>query len=165
MWCTKCLRRCGVRSMLHKSISVLALVLATAALAAPLEAQSARRDDIGKLLGPTPAETQGAQAQTGKPAGPATGAQAPSTAPAAPEKDPREGAPSHEQAQRLMRAIDAVLQDTAKNRGEAKKLPSDKDFLMKPLFTETKEDREKKVRDLLDSALGIVTDVRWVYVR
>jgi hypothetical protein len=64
-----------------------------------------------------------------------------------------------------MRAIDAVLQDTAKHRGEARKLPSDKDFLMKPLFTETKEDREKKIRDLLDSALGIVTDVPVVDVQ
>jgi len=78
---------------------------------------------------------------------------------AAPDKDPREGDPAFEQAQRLMKAIDALLQDTAKQRGEARKLPSDKDFLMKPLWTETKEDREKKIRDLLDSALGLVTDV------
>ena len=86
-------------------------------------------------------------------------------APAAPEKDPREGDPAYEQAQRLMKAVDAVLQDTAKNRGEARKLPSEKDFLMKPLWTETKEDREKKIRDLLDSALGIVTDVPVVDVQ
>ena len=105
--------------MLHKSISTLALALTTAALTASAQTQTARRDDIGKLLGPAPAEAQMAQAQTGKPAAPATGAQPPSAAPAVPEKDPREGDPSHEQAQRLMRAIDAVLQDTAKNRGEA----------------------------------------------
>jgi hypothetical protein len=152
-------------SMLHKSISAVTFGLIAAAFAAPAHAQSARRDDIGKLPGSAPAEVQLAQAQTGKPAAPATAAQPPSAAPAAPDKDPREGDPSHEQAQRLMRAIDAVLQDTAKNRGEAKKLPSDKDFLMKPLFSETKEDREKKVRDLLDSALGIVTDVPVVDVQ
>jgi hypothetical protein len=64
-----------------------------------------------------------------------------------------------------MKAVDAVLQDTAKNRGEARKLPSEKDFLMKPLWTETREDREKKIRDLLDSALGIVTDVPVVDVQ
>ena len=64
-----------------------------------------------------------------------------------------------------MKAVDAVLQDTAKNRGEARKLPSEKDFLMKPLWTETKEDREKKIRDLLDAALGIVTDVPVVDVQ
>ena len=144
---------------LHKSISMLALVLSTAALVAFANAQSARRDDIG---------TQVAQAPSGKQApAPSVAAPAPSAtpAPAVTEKDPREGDPAYEQAQRLMRAIDSVLQDAAKHRGEARKLPSDKDFLMKPLFTETKEDREKKIRDLLDSALGIVTDVPVVDVQ
>src|SRR5258707_692413 len=85
--------------------------------------------------------------------------------PAQPEKDPREGDPSFEQAQRLMKAVDALLQDTAKQRGEARKLPSDNDFLMKPIWTETREDREKKIRDLLDAALGLVTDVPVVDVQ
>ena len=40
-------------------------------------------------------------------------------------KDPREGDAVFEQAQRLMKAIDSVLNDTARNRGEARKLPSD----------------------------------------
>ena len=145
--------------MVPNSISTLALVLTAAAFAASAEAQSSRRDDLG---------TQVAQAPSGKQApAPSAGTPAPSAtpAPAAPEKDPRAGDPAHEQAQRLMRAIDSVLQDTAKHRGEARKLPSDKDFLMKPLFTETKEDREKKIRDLLDSALGIVTDVPVVDVQ
>ena len=96
---------------------------------------------------------------------PAAAAPDPSAAPAAPEKDPREGDPGFEQAQRLMKAVDAILQDAAKNRGEAKKLPSEKDFLIKPLWTETREDREKKIRDLLDAALGIVTDVPVVEVQ
>ena len=96
---------------------------------------------------------------------PAAAAPAPSATPAAPEKDPREGDPGFEQAQRLMKAVDAILQDAAKNRGEARKLPSEKDFLMKPLWTETREDREKKIRDLLDAALGIVTDVPVVEVQ
>jgi hypothetical protein len=74
-------------------------------------------------------------------------------------RDPREGDPLYEQAQRLMKAIDAVLNDTARNRGEARKLPSTNDFIVKPIWTETREDRERKVRDLLDAALGIVTDV------
>src|SRR6187431_2353713 len=159
MLATECTGRCGVMFMVPNSISTLALVLTAAAFAASAEAQSSRRDDLG---------TQVAQAPSGKQApAPSAGTPAPSAtpSPAAPEKDPRAGDPAHEQAQRLMRAIDAVLQDTAKNRGEAKKLPSDKDFLMKPLFTETKEDREKKVRDLLDSALGIVTDVPVVDVQ
>ncbi len=96
---------------------------------------------------------------------PPAAAAPPAAAPAAPEKDPREGDPSYEQAQRLMRAVEAVLQDAAKQRGEAKNLPSERDFLMKPLWTETREDREKKVRDLLDAALGIVTDVPVVEVQ
>ena len=58
-----------------------------------------------------------------------------------------------------MKAIDAILQDAAKNRGEAKKLPPESDFLMKPLWTETREDRERKIGELLDAALGVITDV------
>jgi hypothetical protein len=123
------------------SISTVVAALAVAAFAGPVSAQSAGQ----KSPGP-----------------PTTAAPAP---PAAPEKDPREGDPAYEQAQRLMKAVDAVLQDTAKNRGEARKLPSEKDFLMKPLWTETREDREKKIRDLLDAALGIVTDVPVVDVQ
>ena len=122
------------------SISAVAAALITAALAGPVVAQS------------TPGQ---------KPP-PAAAAPAP---PSAPEKDPREGDAAFEQAQRLMKAVDAVLQDTAKNRGEARKLPSEKDFLMKPLWTETKEDREKKICDLLDAALGIITDVPVVDVQ
>jgi hypothetical protein len=126
-------------------IPFFSLALAAAlALAAGAEAQSTERD-------------RGVQS---KPA-----AQAPAQPPAEAPKDPREGDPTYEQAQRLMKAIDAVLQDTARQRGEARKLPSDRDFLMKPLWTETKEDRERKIRDLLDSALGIVTDVPVVDVQ
>ena len=58
-----------------------------------------------------------------------------------------------------MKAVDAILQDAAKNRGEAQKLPAENDFIMRPIWTETREDREKQIRDLLDAALGIVTDV------
>ena len=65
---------------------------------------------------------------------------------------------SHEQAQRLMKAVDAILQDVAKNRSEARKLPADADFMLKPIWAETKEDRERKVRDILDAVLAIVTN-------
>ncbi len=76
-----------------------------------------------------------------------------------PAADPRAGDLSHEQARRLMQAIDAILQDTARNRTESRKLPSKDEFLIPPLFTETREDRERKVRDLLDAAMGVVTEV------
>lgn len=121
------------------------------ALALPAGAQSARRDGIGDLL--RTAENSLATGPT------------PATAPAEPQKDPREGDPAFEQARNLMAAIDSVLQDTAKQRGELKKLPSKDEFVVPPLWTETREDREGKVRTLLDSALGIVTDVPIVDVQ
>src|SRR5262249_37811263 len=84
----------------------------------------------------------------------------PAAAPqAAPTSPPLDAEASAEQAQRLMRAVDAVLQDTAKNRGEAKKLPTENDFLVRPIWTETREDRERKIRELLDAALGVITEV------
>ena len=130
------------------------------------------RDSIAEIIKRergTPRLAQGtpapgkAQAPTTPPAATPGGA-APAQPPAQPPaqssaKDPREGDAVFEQAQRLMKAIDSVLNDTARNRGEARKLPSTNDFLVRPLWTETREDRERKIRDLLDSALGIVTDV------
>ena len=80
-------------------------------------------------------------------------------------KDPREGDESYEQARRLMRAIDSILQDAAKNRSDARKLPSKDDFILTPLWTETKQDRESKIRTLLDFALGIITNVPVVDVQ
>ena len=73
--------------------------------------------------------------------------------------DSRTGDPAYEQAAKLLKAIDGVLQSTAENRADAKKLPSKEEFLLPPLLTETRESREGKIKDLLDSALGIVTDV------
>lgn len=152
--------------MAHAPRSFRSALLVTAAmLLAPMaaEAQTHARDAIGDLLqrhadGPRVAQQQPGVRQA---APPAAQPQPVPQQPAAPEaaKDPREGDPAYEQAQRLMKAIDAILQDTARNRGEARKLPSDKDFILKPLWTESKEDREKKIKELLDSALGIVTDV------
>ena len=107
-------------------------------------------------MGPASAQ----QAQT-REAGPQAG----QTQPAEAQRDPREGDPAFEQARKLMSAIDAILQDTAKSRSDAKKLPSKDEFLLTPLWTETREDRERKIRDLLDSALGIVTEVPVVDVQ
>ncbi len=140
-------------------------------------AQTANRDAIGELLRGAEEPARLAQQQTkpnpppaakAPPAAKSPAAPAPAAPPAKEEevaKDPREGDAAFEQAQRLMKAVDAILQDTAKNRGEARKLPSDKDFILKPLWTESKEDREKKIRDLLDAVLGIVTDVPVVDVQ
>lgn len=132
--------------------AVLALALTTGAVVlngSDTAAQTSWRDGIAELL-----------ARDGQSdAAPAEGQ------PKAEAKDAREGDITYEQARRLMRAIDAVLQDAARNRGEARKLPSKSDFIVTPLWTETKEDRERKIRDLLDAALGIVTDVPVVDVQ
>ncbi len=117
----------------------------------PAAAQSSVRDTIGDLL---------KRSETAKP-----GATKPGEAKPEPPRDPREGDAAFEQAQRLMKAVDAILQDTAKNRGESKKLPSKEEFILPPLWTETREDREKKIKDLMDAALGIITEVPVVDVQ
>src|SRR5215471_7586741 len=135
---------------------LLLAAAATAALAAGSAAEPAGSDRIGDLLRRprTPLEVaQGAPADV-------NGANASAKEPRAGAlRDPREGDAQYEQAQKLMKAVNAILDDAARDRSEAKKLPSENEFIMKPLWTETREDREKKVRDLLNAALGIVTDV------
>ena len=131
-------------------------VLAAGAAAVLLVAgsYSGRRDGISDLITRADSGVQTAQAE--QPA-----ANSPAAAPqtAAPTADAKDADAGHEQAQRLMKAVDAILQDAAKNRGEARKLPAESDFILRPLWTETREDRERRIRDLLDSALGVVTDV------
>ncbi len=95
-----------------------------------------------------------AQSSTDAPVSPKPAADA-----AKPAPDPRTGDPSYERARRLLGSIDKILEDTARNRSDARKLPSRDDFLVTPLWSETKEDREEHIRTLLDSALEIVTDV------
>lgn len=64
-----------------------------------------------------------------------------------------------ERASRLLRAIDSILEDATEQRHDARKLPSKRDFLVAvPPWTETREDRREAIRELLDSALAVVTD-------
>lgn len=121
-----------------------------AGLTGAASAQSAITDRIGDLIKRHDTAPSGRLAQS-----------APQPAP----KDPREGDVAFEQSRKLMQAIDAILQDTAKNRSDARKLPSKDEYIIPPLWTETREDREKKIRDLLDGALGVVTDVPVVDVQ
>jgi hypothetical protein len=79
--------------------------------------------------------------------------------------DPRSGDKDYEQARLLMQAVKDILADTAEKRSDMKSLPRDADFVVTPLWTETREDREDRVKALLDSALGIVTDVPVVEVQ
>ena len=145
--------------------SALAVALA-AGLAVPTGmARAEGSETIGSLL-KREEQNRLQMAQAKQPPSAQSQSQAPATAPQIePPKDPREGDPAYEQAQRLMKAIDTILQDAARNRGEARKLPSENEYILKPLFTETREDRDKKVRDLLESALGVVTDVPVVEIQ
>jgi len=132
--------------------AVMALALTAGAVVLgtlDASAQTSRRDGISELL-----------AREGQPDGQPNAAQT-----QAAERDAREGEATYEQARKLMRALDAVLEDAARNRTEARKLPSRSEFVVTPLWTETREDRERKIRDLLDAALGIVTDVPVVEIQ
>ena len=137
--------------------SVLALAvslpLALTLNSASASAQASVRDRIADLITGSTTKSPQQLAQTGKAA--ETTAK-PGTSEA---KDPRAGDKDYEQARRLMRAIDEILADTAQNRTKANKLPSKDDFILTPLWTETREDRQDRIRALMDSALGIVTDV------
>lgn len=140
-------RPCSANPVVVAAVSPSSAVMVTLALAClaslPAAAQTATRDSIGELIGRTTVAEAGAASTAGAKASP----------------DPREGDETYEQARRLMAAVDAILKDTAEQRGEARKLPGSDEFILTPLWTETREDREKKVRNLLDAALGIVTDV------
>lgn len=166
----------------RQQVWLVSLVVILASGSPMALAQSAHRDGIADILGRENGKERLAQSQprSGSPytAPGAIGSGAPS-APSKPgtplleptaqetagPADPRAGEPAYDQAQRLMKAIDAILQDTARNRGEAKKLPSKDEFLVPPLWTETREDREAKIKNLLDATLGIVTDVPVVEVQ
>ena len=62
-------------------------------------------------------------------------------------------------AARLLTAIDDILNEAAEQRHDARRLPSEDDFLVSPLWRETREERQRKIRKLLDAALDLVTDV------
>jgi hypothetical protein len=62
------------------------------------------------------------------------------------------------QSQALLAEIDKILKRAAAEREAAKALPNREKFLFDPIWTETREEREKSIRGLLNSALSIVTD-------
>lgn len=135
--------------------SAMAAVMAFAAVAPTAHAQSANRDRIKELL-----ETPGPLTQESAPGKPEAD---PSTQ--APPPDPRAGEAGYEQAKTLMLAIDEILKDSADVRANAERLPSRDEFILPPLWRETREDREEKVRNLLDAALSIVTEVPVVEIQ
>lgn len=137
----------------HRTAAALALLMAAGS---PLAAQTAQRDGIADLISRATSAKAEKVAETTTPNAPTAAPQV--TAPVEP-KDPREGEEAYEQARQLMRAVDTILRDAADQRSEAQKLPGRDEFMLTPLWTETREDREARIRNLLDSALGIVTDV------
>lgn len=140
-------------------LTLLVLPLICTAAVAPSMAQSAKRDLLGELL------AQQEQKQPKSPGAATTAAAAGKDAKQEAANDPRDGEVQYEQAKALMAAIDAVLRDTADQRADAAKLPSRDDYILPPIWTETREDRDTKVRALIDSALSIVTDVPIVEVQ
>jgi len=84
--------------------------------------------------------------------------QTPDTETQAAERDPRSGDAVFERSQRLLKAIDDILADAAEERTKARDLPSQDNFMIPPLWSDTREANEERVRRLLDSALEIVTD-------
>jgi hypothetical protein len=80
----------------------------------------------------------------------------------APENTPAQSPPPPDtsglQSQALLASIDKILKRAAGERETAKTLPERDKFLLPPVWTETREEREAAVRQLLDSALEVVTD-------
>jgi hypothetical protein len=144
-----------LRRPTYVSAATLAVALLTATL--PASAQSASRDRIKELLETAPEASQEPAAGNAK-AGQSGKAVADKAAEVAPP-DPRAGEQNYEQAKALMLAIDQILNDSAQVRADAERLPSRDEFILPPLWRETREDREEKVRNLLDAALSIVTEV------
>jgi hypothetical protein len=121
--------------MSHRlSICASAAVIAATAFATDLAAQTTP-------AAPAPAPQQ--QAQT--------------PAPEQTEKAMRDDA-AYQQSRKLLSAIDDILTQTAEQRAKMKDLPSKQNYVIPPLWKETREDREENVRRLLDSVLEIVTD-------
>lgn len=70
-----------------------------------------------------------------------------------------------QESKRLFKAVSKILSQTANERTKAHKLPSESDFLVPPLWRETKEQRMRDVQELLDAALDVVTDVPLVKIQ
>lgn len=74
------------------------------------------------------------------------------------ERDPRADDEAYQRSQRLLDAIDSLLAQAAEERAKTRDLPSQDNFVIPPLWSDTREANEERVRRLLDSALEIVTD-------
>lgn len=137
------------------------LLLALSCAPHTASAQAAKRDAIGEFL----KTREKSAVSILDPAGKGSASTPDAAASKAAAADPRDGDPQYEQAKALMVAVDAILKDAAETRAGASKLPSRDDYIIPPFWKETREDRNAKVRDLLNAALGIVTNTRIVDVQ
>jgi hypothetical protein len=84
---------------------------------------------------------------------------APAAQPAPPEKAAKPPLDTTGlQSQAFLSSISKILSRAASEREAAKSLPERDRFLFPPIWTETREQRESDIREILDSALAIVTD-------
>jgi len=95
---------------------------------------------------------------TGVPVAAAEEVTAPAQQGEATQQDPRANDEAYKRSEQLLEAIDSILKDAAEERAKAQDLPSQDKFILPPLWSDTREDNEERVRALLDSALEIVTD-------
>ena len=84
--------------------------------------------------------------------------ESPSSQTEAQQRDPRANDEAYQRSQKLLKAIDDILADAADERSKAHDLPRKETFILPPLWSDTREENEARVRALLDSALEIVTD-------
>ncbi|MGF1620476.1 MAG: hypothetical protein ACFCUR_07675 [Rhodomicrobiaceae bacterium] len=125
--------------MRHAAPAAVALSLALGfAFALPANAQTAEKPEAGQ--GAAPAPEQAANPDT----------------PAEPKTDRTYF--TDRKASELLAAVDSLLKRAAEERAELKNLPSRDTYVIPPIWQETREDRDKQVRALLDSVFEIVTD-------
>ncbi len=143
------------RSRATRSLAIVVML----GLSSDAHAQAAKRDAIADWLktieGKTASDSVTSPLDpTKRPAKPSADEKAAKAA----VSDPRDGDPQYEQAKALMAAIDSILRDAADTRAGENKLPSRDDYIIPPFWKETREDRNAKVRTLLDAALAVVTN-------
>ncbi len=80
------------------------------------------------------------------------------------KRKPRKASPvfkddaAYQQSSRLLAAVESILTSAAEKRARLDELPRRETYVIPPLWQETREDRQKAIRRLLDAALDIVTD-------
>ena len=73
---------------------------------------------------------------------------------------------AHAQASKFLQAIQSILDQAAAHRKDARKLPSENDYMIiAPPWTETREDRQDNIKILLDAPAGFPCGSHRVFFR